>query len=81
MPGMACSMVGLTNLPSYLDKPAAVSGYTGQTVPPGRDWGAPTPPDAFPGLPAGGSAPVPMTSLCARNRQPPDSVVASLSGG
>lgn len=62
-PGMASNTVGVTNKPSYLGKPVAVSGYTGSTVPPGRDWGAATPADAFPGLPVGGGAPAPMDNL------------------
>lgn len=63
MPGMASNMVGLSNLPSYVDKPSAVTGYTGMVVPAGRDWGSATPADAFPGLPVGGGAPVVMENL------------------
>lgn len=63
MPGMSSNMVGLTNKPSYFDKPLAVTGYTGQTVPAGRDWGEATAPDAFPGLPCTGAAPAPMQNL------------------
>jgi len=63
MPGMASNMVGLTMGPSYFDKPAGVSGYTGHLVPPSGSWGEPTPADAFPGLPVGGCAPSPCKAL------------------
>ena len=63
MPGMASNMVGVTSMPSYTGKPTAVTGYTGNTVPAGRDWGAGTPANAFPGLPTSGAAPLPMQNL------------------
>jgi len=63
MPGMASNIVGMTNKSAYEGKPAAVTGYTGHTVPAGADWGEPTPADAFPGLPVGGTAPEPTNSL------------------
>lgn len=63
MPGMASNTVGVTNKPSYTEKPPAVTGYTGLVVPEGRNWGEATPADAFPGLPKGGSAPAPMDNL------------------
>jgi len=63
MPGMASNIVGLTNKSTYTGKPAAVTGYTGMSVPPAMDWGEPTPAGAFPGLPAGVAAPVPEQSL------------------
>ena len=63
MPGMASNIVGVTHKSSYTDKPPAVTGYTGLVVPPNRDWGEATAPDAFPGLPKGGGAPVPMLNM------------------
>jgi hypothetical protein len=57
---MASNTAGLTNKPSYFEKPFAVTGYSGY-VRDVRD--KPTPVDAFPGLPVGGGAPAPMTNL------------------
>lgn len=51
-PGMASNTVGITNKPSYTDKPYGVTGYTGLT--PGYK-GEPTPADAFPNLAGAGA--------------------------
>jgi len=62
MPGMASNMTGNMSMSTYKERPMVVVGYTGHSLPPGGP-GQPTPPDAFPGLPVGGGAPVPMPNL------------------
>jgi len=61
-PGMASNTVGISHLPSYTEKPFAVTGYTGLRQTAGE---MPTSADAFPGLPKDGVTPHPMNSLLA----------------